>query len=55
MEHIFQELGQILGYMLVLLLDTLHVIIAIYAIYIMRELNTFLKYKNQNNIIKHYE
>lgn len=55
MEYIFQELGQILGYMSALFFDILYAIIAIYAIHIMRELNIFLKNKNQNNIIKHYE
>lgn len=51
MEHIYQELG----YISILFFDILYAIIAIYAICILRELNTFLKNKNQNNIKKHYE
>lgn len=53
MEYVYLEL--IISLIALLFLAVTGIIITIYTIRILRELNTFLKNKNQNNIIKHYE
>lgn len=55
MEYVLLVLVDVISLIALLFFIVTGIIITIYTIRIMRELNIFLKNKNQNNIIKHYE
>lgn len=55
MEYVLLGLEGIISLIALLFFAVTGIIITIYTIRIMRELNIFLKNKNQNNIKKHYE
>ena len=55
MEYVLLGLESVISSIALLFFAVTSIIITIYTIRIMREINIFLKNKNQNNIIKHYE
>lgn len=55
MEHVLLGLALIIPLAILLFAVVISIILAIHTMRTMREFNTLLKNKNQNNIIKHHE